>query len=285
MKSSLIAAAVLSTIVLSVQARASETPPPNAPIQIIQSGKVVAQLNAAPEKASVGKASVLTGDAAAAAKEKQAEADFKASKPSQNQVVKPAVVVAAPPTPVAPKASIAVRAPIAVVQPLMKPAVHASHIIANSAQLPSAQPRVSKAHPMDGASLWAARCSMFKRHSLKCMNLELSRAETELDSVEVKLLNCAQLRKFDGEVANATIDAFVTGRMYQLRFKATQSFNAEMASALEGHSFVKRMKTHEIELRATLNHLNAAESLASKVCSAPKFKALYNSAMADAASN
>ena len=274
MTSTLLAAAVLSTLVLSGQARASETPPAYAPIQITQSGNLVAQIKVAPAaipKNAPAKVTSAANDAASAAKEKQAEADFKSSKTIQIQPAKPAVVAEKPvvvvvTAPVAPKASVA------------KAVIAQS---ANNAQLPSVpSQRNYAAHPMDGAGLLTARCASLKKHALKCINLEITKAETELDSAEVKLMNCAQIRKFDREVAPASLDAFVVGRMYQLRFKATQAFNAEMATAGRAN----RMKTHEIELRATLNHLNAARSLASKVCSAPKFKALYAQALTESAS-
>ncbi len=224
MRSTLIAAAVLSTLVLSGQAKATDNSSPFAPIQITQLGN------------------------AALAKEKQAEADFKTARPAQAQVSKQ-------------------------VQSLQ----------AKSAVVAAPNERMSLIavmHPIDGAALLAARCSSLKRHKLKCMNLELSLAEAELGSTEVKLLNCTQLRKFDGEVPAATLDGFVVGRMNQLRFRATQSLNSEMEAA----GALSRMKTHEIELRATLAHLNAVASLASRVCSAPKFKAFYAESMAEGAS-
>lgn len=103
------------------------------------------------------------------------------------------------------------------------------------------------------------------------MNRELNAAELRVDSAEVRLLNCRENRKFDVGLDKNVIDALVTGRMYQLRFKATQTFNANLAAA----GRVSRLKTREIEIRANLDHLAAVSALNSIVCSAPEFAKMY----------
>lgn len=262
MKLSLIATAVLSLMVLSTKVHAEpQSPPPSAPVQIIQAGKIVTQITV-----SSTPNSSEASDIAATAKEKQAEASFKTSAPATSTlIIQPANQAPNTSNQVSVVTAIAVSAPknekIAIAK--------------------TSAPSPASALRADGATFLTAHCMTLKRHKLKCMNLEISRAETAAELAETKLLNCAQLRKMDGDIAPAAIGAFVVNRMYRLRRTATQSFDEEMKVAGQ----VSRLKAREIELRATINHEENTESFASKVCRAPAFKKLYAKSLAEASSN
>jgi hypothetical protein len=271
MKTSLFTAAVLLMFVgsFSVNAGAqvadsqneSTQAPPLAPVQIIPAAVVV-------------KPVTRSSDAESVAQLRRAEAEFKGAE-FKGATEKPvAVVVPQAPKPIAAKPR--VKTPATVVR------VSGPQVAAKSSAKPSAKTRSVRASRMDAAGLLTARCATLGRRTLsrtvKCMNAELNRAELAVDSAEVKLMNCGQIRKFDRTLAPETIDAFVTGRLYQLRFKATQSFNKEVAK--EGAR--GKLKMREIELRATLNHLNTVSVLAAKVCDAQAFQRIYAEAATSA---
>ncbi len=254
MKASLLAVALL----VSVGAKAQTAVPPLTPVQLIPAAAVV--------KAN--------SDEEALRQLRQAEAEFKAKQSAPITVVKSAPVTAAKPAVVVKPAAVAAK-------PATLPTT------SNNQQLPSirraqvtapilrASPKrapIAARAGLDSAMMIKSHCAASK-HPLRCMNAQLDAAELRVDSAEVKLLNCRELRKFDLSMDKNMIDTVVTGRMYQLRFKETQTFNAALASAGQ----VSKLETKEIELRATLAHLDAVNELSAKVCSASEFAKLYAS--------
>lgn len=110
------------------------------------------------------------------------------------------------------------------------------------------------------------------KSALVCMNRELRNAETLLDSAEVRMFNCAELRKIEKAADPVAITQLVASRRDQLRERAQSQFKAE----LESSGQVGPRKTREIELRATLNHLDAVSKLNKKVCDPQAFTALLS---------
>lgn len=106
-----------------------------------------------------------------------------------------------------------------------------------------------------------------KKSALACMNKEITQAETRLDSAEVRLFNCAEMRKLQKAGEPSFIDALVRARKNQLVTKAETSLKTE----LEVAGKIGPRQTREIQLRATLNHLTAVEKLGNKLCSADAF--------------
>lgn len=270
MKTSILAAVLLMTGV----AQAATQAPPLAPVQIIPAGVAVVK---------PAKSSSSSSDEDSVRALRQAEADFRAQ-PSRPVVVQPQPVAKTAP------------AKTVVVAPVAKP-VASKPDVSNNSQLPSiprpvivrpviSRPAISRTSvsrevvsPIDAASVLTSRCLDQGKQVLRCMDRALNTAELQVDSKEVKLLNCREIRKFDRTIDPQLIDAFVTGRMYQLRFKETQTFNAELASA----GSVSKVKTIEIEMRATFKHLNAVSALADKVCNKAEFEKIYAEAQAPAA--
>jgi hypothetical protein len=242
----------------------AQTAPALQPIQIIPAAAVVKP--ATPVKAPVAKTSSTSSDEEALRQLHQAEAEFKAKTP-----VAPMPIIVAKP------ASSSASSNRSNNQQL--PSVRQSSIRRSSgtATTAAARSRVRRARAsvtkLDAAGLLTVHCAASK-HPLRCMNRELNAAELRVDSAEVRLLNCRENRKFDVGLDKNVIDALVTGRMYQLRFKETQTFNANLAAA----GRVSRMKTKEIEIRATIDHLGAVSALNSIVCSAPEFAKMYAAA-------
>ena len=152
-----------------------------------------------------------------------------------------------------------------------------SDVIPTQAIRVSPTPRFASsqaATPNDAASALASRCAVSKR-PLHCMDLQIENAEVRIDSAEVRLFNCGEIRKFDSSLDKKTVDSLILGYRTQLRFKGTQAFNAELTNA----GRVSKFKIKEIELRATMSHLEALSALDSKVCSASGFSQLYTDAI------
>jgi hypothetical protein len=234
-------------VVFAVSANAQEKAPALAPVQLIPAAAVVKP----------------SSDQESLRQLRQAEAELKAQKSA------PVVV-----SPVLPNTSSSQQLP-SIPRPVVaaRPVVVARPALPMARPMVVARPRLQPVMATDAAGLLTARC-LKAAHPLRCMSQQLEEAELRVDSAEVRLLNCRELRKFDTSLDKNVVDALVTGQMYQLRFKETQSFNAALAAM----GPASKMKTKEAELRATLTHLNSVSALGSKVCNASAFASLYAAA-------
>ena len=109
-----------------------------------------------------------------------------------------------------------------------------------------------------------------KKSAITCMNQELRDAEALLDSALVRVYNCAELRKIQKAGDAQAISQLISARRAQLDARSEAQFKAELQAA----GSVGARKTREIELRATLAHLNAVTKLGNKVCDAQAFSTL-----------
>jgi hypothetical protein len=273
MKSSLVAITLLMSVVASAQ-----NIPPLTPIQLIPAAAVVKPTSSMKPAPSVNSNS----DAEAVRKLRQAEAEFKANKPAVKvdvpsakpaTTVEPIIVVAKPPKPAAAKPVMPTEANNQQLPSIRRPTriVHVAPRPQSVSQSAS-RPQLWKTSK-DVALLITNRCAASKK-PVRCMNIQLNDAELRVDSAEVRLLNCREIRKFDTSLDATAVDSLVTGRMYMLRFKETQNFNAQLARS----GRLSKMQTKELELRATIAHLKAVLALDEKVCSATEFAKLYEAA-------
>lgn len=285
MKSSLLIAAVL--MVVSHSAHADQKMPAYQPIQITSAtGGLVAAIQVAPNPTAAPaaapakvpapapapapviaapKAPAKTSDSDSVAELKRAEAAFKQKKAVAAAPAKVTAPVAAP-APVTTRVS----APVVAKTPAV---VAPARVVLRTSVSPAA-PRSARAgvQPksyanMDAAAILASQCLEKGARVASCMKLELDRAEAAIDHQETKLLNCRELRKLEAPQMRESIDTLVTKQMIEMRQRETQDFTAELTDA----GRTSRLKTREIELRATLSHLNHVSAYASEVCSAKAF--------------
>jgi hypothetical protein len=267
MKTSLLAATVLSSLILTGVAKATPATPP---IQILQAGVVINSIpvkapatHAGAKAAAANKAA--SSDAASLEKERRAESEFKGANGAVSPAPQKADNAIAVVKPVARKAAPAKAAAKAKAAPAKAAAQ------ANAASRVAAAPVAAPAYvskEVDAASLITARCATHGKKTLRCMKLEIAKAANDVDTTETKLLNCRESRKFENQAQAQSIEAHVNGLMFQLRYKATQGFNKEVAASAPK----TRLQAREIELRAILKHANEVSSLADYVCSAQAFE-------------
>lgn len=107
---------------------------------------------------------------------------------------------------------------------------------------------------------------------VRCMDRHISAAETKLDSAEVRLMNCGELRKIENGF-DSKIESLVVSKMVELRRQTLSSMQADLSEMQAAHAPLRY--TRAVQLRATLKHLDDVNALADKVCDAKAFQGLF----------
>lgn len=125
---------------------------------------------------------------------------------------------------------------------------------------------------IDAASLIAAKCAAKPKYKLGCMNRELDLAWTKMDSAEVKILNCGQMRKMES-LAPAMTEALIMSKLGQIRTESDFNIRRELTVAGQ----VGPRATRTMQLREMMKRTKKTNALAELVCDKSQFTGLMAS--------